>query len=458
MTCITFCFAITFLLCSYKSYSKACPKTIINTAEGNIAVTGDNLCRSWEIHVPDNSITTLRLNHFIVNNCNNVYFDIHDSEMKYNSCYKDDKPKLLPTFRKSPIHITISTGNKVTLVLEFTSRNFTICPDKDYQCKDKSNCFNFNQICDGKFNCNDHSDEICEFCPEHSVPCSIKSSKCFNPKLQRCDSHYDCPSAEDEFNCTTGCANGIKCQNSTRCFQPHQRCNGINDCIDGSDEKHCPTQYCDQGQFFSCDDGGCIGKELVNDGRDDCKDGSDEKNKHKAIQIILLLTLIVLSCLTTVLVHRWCNSRRNVNQLIRNPPEFPLPPFRGPGEYVGYQLQFSECDYLHGGEIYESFIESRTEGRHRRTILHRRRRMDNYVHNVTPRSGIIAPNNATVTALVSLGISPEFCIGLENTMKEVERESRESTEETDSLRYTSPNFDRNTNRDVRVINEVEEVV
>lgn len=445
------CFALAILrFC--KSYSELCPRTILNTSQAKIEATGDDLCRVWTVHSPGNYIATLRLNRFIVNNCNDVFFEIRNSETHYDACATTNKSKLLPLFRKYPIHIKLFATKKASLVLEFTSRNDTICPSNDFECTDKNRCFNYHQICDGKFDCDDHSDEICDFCPENSVACSVNTTSCFNPRTQRCNGYYDCPSGEDEFNCTTTCTNAIKCKTSAKCIHAHQLCNGIKDCDDGSDEDSCSSLACNQFFDFICDDGGCIGKELVGDGKDDCEDGSDEKNKHKAIQVILLFTLVILSCFATILVHRWCNSRRNVNQLIRNPPEFPLPPFRGPGEYSGYQLQFSECDYRHGGEIYEAFIQSRRENRYGRRRIHRR--MNNCIHNVTPRSSIMAINNSTVAALASLGIPSEFCVGLDNTRKEGEPDSRASTEETDSLRCISSNWGRSTNEDVRVVNEV----
>lgn len=447
--CLIVCFTV-IILRSCKSYSELCPKTILNTPQGRIEARGDDgLCRIWTIHPPDNFITTLRLTHFMVDSCINVYFEIRNTETNYSACIKTNKPKLLPAFRKPPIHITISTATQSSIVLDFFSRSNTICPNKDFECTDKSNCFDYQQICDGTFDCADHSDEMCEVCPKDLVSCSINTTKCFNPKKERCDGYYNCLSAEDEFNCTLTCTNAIKCQNTKECFQPHQRCDKVQQCSDGSDERNCP-RTCDRHSYYLCADGRCIGKEFVGDGKDDCQDGSDEKSKHMAIKIIILLALIVLTCIATALVHRWCNSRRNINHLIRNPPEFPLPPFRGPGEYSGYQLQFSECDYQHGGEIYEAFVQSRRENQER---LRAYKRMNNYnIHNVTPRSSIGALNDSTVAALASLGIPKEFCIGLDNSRKQMTPDSRASTEETDSLRCVSSNWGRTTNGDVAIVN------
>lgn len=452
-----FCFALS-LLESFNCTSELCPKTILNSSQGNIEASGDDLCRIWTIDPPENVIITLRLNRLVFKNCNDIVFEIRNAETRYNACIKTKKPKLLMTFRKFPIQITMFTKERAAFAIEFFSRNSTSCPTNDFQCADNNKCFNYHQICDGKFDCQDRSDEICEYCPKNTVPCSNNGKNCFNPKTERCNGNYDCPLGEDELNCTKRCINAFSCKESRKCFQFHERCNGVNECNEGTDEINCTSIDCEQRTHFLCDDGSCIEKHLVGDGRDDCADGSDEKSKHKAVEIILMLVFIILFCCSIVIIHRWCTTRRNIGHLIRNPPEFPQPPFRGPGEYAGYELQFSDCDYRHGGEIYEGFIHSRREGRRLgRTRMHRRR-SNSHVHNVTPRSSITNLDDSTLAALVSLGIPPEFCVGLDNTRKEVEHGSRASTEETDSFWYITLNWGRNGTGDVRVVSGEEEMV
>lgn len=449
-----FCIALSLLEIFYCN-SELCPEIILNTTQESIETEGEDLCRIWIIQPPENTILTLSINRLVVNNCNDVFFEIRNPETNYNACIRRKKAKLLEPFRKFPIHVTFFSEKKASLAFEFSSRNSTLCPDNDFQCLDKSNCYNYHQICDGKIDCQDHSDEICDNCLENLVSCSVDGIKCFHPKIERCNGYFDCPKGEDEFNCTTNCMNAISCWNPTECFQPHQRCNGIKDCSEGTDETNCSSISCDQRLYFLCNDGSCIGKNLIGDGKDDCEDGSDEKSKHKAIEIILLLVFVVLFVSSLFIVHRWCNTRRNINQLIRNPPEFPLPPFRGPGEYAGYQLQFSDCDYRHAGEIYEGFVQSRREGRHRRARIHRT--TNSCIHNVTPRSSIPNLDNSTLAALASLGIPPEFCVGLDSARKEVERGSRASTEETDSLRYTASIWGSGGDASVRAVNGEETI-
>ncbi|XP_077297588.1 modular serine protease-like [Arctopsyche grandis] len=121
-----------------------------------------------------------------------------------------------------------------------TTRN---CGSLRWKCKDGS-CIKLENLCDGKPNCQDKSDEI--------------FSSCHN---MRCQSYL--------FQCSYGA-----------CVDGDVKCNGVNDCADESDELHkdCmkPTVNSCSNNQFQCSDRECIDNDLVCDGRGDCADNSDE--------------------------------------------------------------------------------------------------------------------------------------------------------------------------------------
>ncbi|XP_046613235.1 basement membrane-specific heparan sulfate proteoglycan core protein isoform X7 [Neodiprion virginianus] len=110
--------------------------------------------------------------------------------------------------------------------------------DDSFRCKDGRKCIARSQMCDGRQDCDDYSDE--ENCSNEA--CGI-----------------------DEFVCDL-----------SRCISTSQRCDFNRDCEDGSDENNCPEPPpCSDGEY-KCRNGQCIGKELLCDGRPDCRDRSDE--------------------------------------------------------------------------------------------------------------------------------------------------------------------------------------
>ncbi len=85
--------------------------------------------------------------------------------------------------------------------------NFTpICQNFQTLCNDHTKCILLGQVCDGKRNCNDESDEI------------------------GCESWV--------------CARGLwKCENNIRCISEADLCDGFAHCPDGSDEKSKQTEF-----------------------------------------------------------------------------------------------------------------------------------------------------------------------------------------------------------------------
>jgi hypothetical protein len=120
--------------------------------------------------------------------------------------------------------------------------------------------------CDGKFDCEDMSDETmagagCDTFACTSGPEIPKDWQC-DGFLDCCGGEPDCADMSDETDCPT-----FMCTSGETIPLPAQ-CNGLPDCRDGSDEVDCPTFVCGSGEEVPLD--------WKCDGEADCRDGSDE--------------------------------------------------------------------------------------------------------------------------------------------------------------------------------------
>nr|CAD7425849.1 unnamed protein product [Timema monikensis] len=97
------------------------------------------------------------------------------------------------------------------------------------------------------------------------------SGRCI-PVLWQCDGKPDCDNHTDEFNCQSSCGNDEYLCPERWCIPMTWRCNGVPECANGEDEKLCDCSL-DQ---FKCNTGGCISQALVCDGVEHCPDFSDE--------------------------------------------------------------------------------------------------------------------------------------------------------------------------------------
>ncbi|KRF94155.1 uncharacterized protein Dmoj_GI15893, isoform H [Drosophila mojavensis] len=166
-----------------------------------------------------------------------------------------------------------------------------------YKCVRGGGCIPKTQVCDGKSQCRDGSDESAcrSSCAINQIACN---GACLDWSL-RCDGIRDCDNGVDELDCPAGSKHFRnttvrKCQpyqwqcSNSECINADFLCDKHADCTDESDElpSRCLGQAtdrltandCRRDQFF-CDES-CFDRSILCDGNIDCIDRSDERDCH----------------------------------------------------------------------------------------------------------------------------------------------------------------------------------
>ncbi len=92
-----------------------------------------------------------------------------------------------------------------------------------------------------------------------------------------CNGEYNCQDHSDEQNCNHTCTSqDFQCENPPFCIFAGWRCDGDADCVDGSDERNCENRTLCHPDQFKCLNGECLSLSWRCDGERDCADGSDE--------------------------------------------------------------------------------------------------------------------------------------------------------------------------------------
>ncbi|CAI5666582.1 unnamed protein product [Oreochromis niloticus] len=163
----------------------------------------------------------------------------------------------------------------------------------EFQCAHGKMCIPEAQVCDGRLQCRDHSDEADCQKPIKSCEHRCADGKRCIPKKFLCDGEKDCVDGSDEVGCNQAAAPSsespvftfaspcaapsVLCPGSSLCISQNQLCDGQRDCPDGFDENGCAVQCENPNDFLCSNQKKCVPGMQVCDGRAQCPDGSDEK-------------------------------------------------------------------------------------------------------------------------------------------------------------------------------------
>lgn len=347
------------------------------TIKTNPTLFDRNVSCLWTLHPPHNRITTIRILRTGLDKCIRNYpccLSVLDQDSTKNYlkiCKKSPNNPIMLSVRGNKTLITLEAFRNDHTWIDFVTRESSECRHWDYQCYDKTGCYNSTDNCNRDFTCSDHSDKVnCGKCPINLTPCDKTSRNCFDPISQRCDGVIHCPRGEDELGCSDLCPNMIRCPTETKCIKQDQLCNSKADCSDSFDEKDCSAEEA-TSVYFS--------------------------------MVFIISSLCSMSFLC--IVFQWISTRRGTQRFLNNPPDFPLAPFEGPGDQDRDSSSseiFTDSEFRQGGGIYESYLQS----------VKKTKPITAVISNTRQLSYMDLDGDNELIVLASLNVPVDMCVGL----------------------------------------------
>ncbi|KAL1501836.1 hypothetical protein ABEB36_007087 [Hypothenemus hampei] len=349
------------------------------------------LC-DWRITTPPNTVVVLKMQSFNIGwytaqeNCVGISsFDGRISQIKM--CSFDEV--YIYTIAIASNEVLLSLNEDTHLMITFTSYVVN-CSYNQLTCQTKSQNTCINEL----LKCPLKTGVFPKICPRENINCGLDN--CYDVNRQRCNGVVDCWTAEDEIGCHENCLKSIHCSTENKCLQPKEICDETVDCQGGFDESHC--------DHFTC------------------KNGCSEKSSRSSYLIYFLVILLGLMMFLFLFLMCNCFIRRNqVNHILDNQQEIPLPPFRGPGEgstSIDDNI-YHDADFRPGGEIFDSLLRNLETIKSRRkseeVVIVKKKSTESqkvfqkYFHDIGP---ILSEELA---ALATIKISRDNCVGLRKT-------------------------------------------
>ncbi|XP_039855880.1 low-density lipoprotein receptor-related protein 2 isoform X2 [Simochromis diagramma] len=292
--CVKSCPSKNDFLC--KDHRSCVSKSLVCDGEFHCYDGSDEVdCSSAATAAPGRNILKCRLGFTVCKDGNQCVLNISVCDGKKDCQDGSDEERCNDAERDSTMQIERQPSNDSPVLLTPSIKpHYRLpCSSPSILCPDSSLCIKPAQICDGRKDCRDGSDENCvKGCPFEDFLCKDRRS-CVSKSLV-CDGLFQCQDGSDELNCPSVTApaaqnvlqchrNAKMCSDGTECVLLSHVCDGEKDCMDGSDEEGCPG-ICKKGEFQCAHGKMCIPEAQVCDGRWQCQDHSDEADCQKPIK------------------------------------------------------------------------------------------------------------------------------------------------------------------------------